>query len=174
MSDLRRWLVIHPEIQLLYPGEDVLLEQFESEVKNFVQLRNDAAHGVLEEIEGRSNLFRLCDVVNALILSIGSFMRKSIAVHLETSHKIKMLGVVTESFSNGAFIVRLAPSITIDKSTNLLVLSRNNCLMQSIQSLQINGRSVSKVKTKRDGLELGVRCSTPIKVGSTLLASFQF
>lgn len=170
LPNLRGWLANHPVIQDLYPGEDVLYEQFESEVKNFVQLRNDAAHGTLEDIEGASNLLRLCEIVQALIISIGSFMRKSILEYLQESKRVTLLGKVTEAFRNGACVVQLEPLITIEKQTNLFVLTRNHCIMQPIHSLQLNGSSISKVRTKAIGLEIGIKCAIPLKVGSRILA----
>lgn len=136
LGDFKSWLNKHPSIQTLYPGEDALFEQFESEIKNFVQLRNDAAHGTLEDLESTRNLLRLCDIVQALIFSIGSFMRRAILSHLETAKKVVLLGEVTEAFRNGACIIRLEPNAKIDKQTILFILGSNNCIVQNVQSLQ--------------------------------------
>ncbi|RYY47494.1 MAG: hypothetical protein EOO06_12375 [Chitinophagaceae bacterium] len=168
IGDVKSWISKHPQVKALYPGASSVHEQFESEVKDFVQLRNDAAHGTLDDLEGVDNLLRLCDVVHALVLSIGSFFRKSILGHFVSSSKVLPLGRVIDSFSNGAFVAKLGRAVTVDKVKGLYILSNSNCLVQKIDSMMFYGVGIAKITTKVEGVEVGLKCAELAKKGSKL------
>jgi hypothetical protein len=53
LDDLQGWLSHHDAIAALFDEQAALSDQVESELKNFIQLRNDAAHGSLSALAGR-------------------------------------------------------------------------------------------------------------------------
>ena len=169
VKDLKAWLNNHTLIKELYDDHTALFEQLESEMKNFIQLRNDAAHGTLSSLESKDNLFRLCDLNIAVIKSIGSYFRKFSLSHLTNSGRMNEIGVVSESFGrNGAFVALVKRGTHLKLGREIYFLSNNNCFKQSINSMRINDISVPGITTKINDLEVGIKCANPVKVGTRI------
>lgn len=163
LKDLGSWLAAHPNLKQLYPDEVSFYPQLEAEVKAFVQLRNDASHGTLEDLEGPDNLIRLCDLATSLLISIASFLRKSLVIQLELAGKMKNVGSITETFSNDAFISTTKNGTSIKVGDKIYIMSTSNCQPEVITSIMVNDQSVQEFTTESDDFEVGLKCENKVK-----------
>jgi len=163
LKDLNKWLSNHPSIKSLYAGDISIYTQLEAEIRGFIQLRNDASHGTLESIEGKDNLKRFCELVRALIIAISSFLRKSLLLMLQDAGKVNEIGVVTETFESKAFIAVVNEGVNIYNGGKIYLLDNSNCYSQIVKSLMICDTPVCRIKSKKDKLEIGLKCSEKVR-----------
>lgn len=169
LSGLRDWLESHPAIQELYPDENSVSEQLESEIKDFVQLRNDASHGLMDNLEGDENLNRICDVISSVVRSISSFLDKSLLLSMDENGVAKKLGVVTESFGeNGAFVAQVELGTSFEEGEKLYFVDGTNCYSQIIESIMINDVKVNQTVANKNDFEVGIKCMDRVKRNTSL------
>jgi hypothetical protein len=108
LQGFRGWLVCSEEIVSLYEEQTAIIEQLEAELRSFVLLRNDAAHGSLQALEGRDNLVRYCRLISALVKTMTAYFSRSLLMNRARVGKSRKIGIVTEVFPKaGAFIAQL-------------------------------------------------------------------
>jgi len=79
----------------------------ENELKQFVQYRNDAAHGVSDEVLAVSRIVEISEFVEALCSAICELFWSRFLSHKETNGTATVLGEVTEKFTNGAVVAKM-------------------------------------------------------------------
>lgn len=164
LTDFKNWLSSHPDIRALYQDGGSITEQFESEINDFVQLRNDASHGAIDSLEGDDNLVRLCEVVAAVVNAVSSFLTKSLILIMEDSGDLIHLGNVIESFGqNGSFITKIKKDTEVSEGDKLYFLGNNNCHSQTIESMMIDDQSITNLVAKNDDYEVGIKCADGVK-----------
>jgi hypothetical protein len=164
LKDFKSWVASHPDIKALYQDDSAITEQFESELKAFIQLRNDAAHGAIDSLEGDERLIRQCEVVAAIVKAASSFLTKSLIKIMEDSGALIHLGHVTESFGeNGAFVAKVKKDMEIAEGEKLYFLSNNNCHSQTVGSIMLNDKSVTSIVANNDDYEVGIKCTDAVK-----------
>lgn len=164
LKDLRGWLSRHPDICSLYTDDALIYEQLETELKNFVQLRNDAAHGVLDDLQGRDNLQRCCQLITHLVTAISSYLHKGLLLKRTEAGKARKIGAVSEVFEkSGAFIILVENGTALNKGGLIHLVGPNYCNSQKIQSLRINDINVDSVTAGYDDFEIGIKCEFNVK-----------
>lgn len=167
IKNLYQWLNNYPLIKSLYVDQLRISSQLESELKGFIQVRNDAAHGSLSSLESKENLIRLCDLVVALIQSLASCFRKYALYYLIESGNAKSIGTVTESFKrHTAFVVNINSGINLKIGMEIYCMTDENCLIQNVESLMINNVKIASITSKADSIGIGIKCEKFIKIGT--------
>lgn len=165
LKDFYKWIIEHPLTKDLYEGE-FKIEILESELKNFIQLRNDASHGTLDELddlEGFANLERFFLLIKNFIRIVSSFFRSNILGYYISTNKVAEVGYVSEIFRNGACIIKARRNVLIKVKTEFYLDEKNNCTKIVLDSLQINSANFTSVKCKQDDLEIGLKFSTSVR-----------
>lgn len=169
IKNLHQWLNNYPLIKNLYVDQLRISSQLESELKDFIQIRNDAAHGSLSSLESKENLIRMCDLVIALIQSVASCFRKSALFYLFNSGKAKLIGTVTESFKrHSAFVLNVNSGINIKIGMEIYCITDENCVMQNVESLMINNVKIISITSKVSLISVGIKCNNFIKKGAQI------
>lgn len=162
LNTLRSWLSNNKLIQELYPDGPYTYEQLSSEFSNFIQERNDAAHGSLDNIEGLETLDRYCDLVIAVSLALSSYLNKTLIVNSKNKRFIR-IGKVTETFTaNGAFIFTSKKGISLQTNSNITFIGEHYCYSLNLDSMQIDGTDIAGITTITNNLEIGMKCSSHI------------
>ncbi|PQJ10526.1 hypothetical protein CJD36_011160 [Flavipsychrobacter stenotrophus] len=170
LKNLQSWLTNHPEINKLYPEEgNRVFQLLESEVNEFVQLRNDASHGTMDSIIGRDSLNRSCDLIKAIIIAVGSFLTKNKLEHQEKVGKVGCIGFVSESFTrNGAFVAKIKAGTELYLNQELFFLDNKNCFVQTISTLRVNNIDTNPVNANADEFEVGIKCPNLVAINTKL------
>lgn len=154
------WISRSGEILALYEEHTSVSEQLAAEVKAFVQVRNDAAHGVLEDIAGKDVLIRYCKLVEALLRSITSYVYSRLLLRREGAGRVVRVGVVTEVFERaGAFVAQLQQGRAVLRGAEIHLVSAGHCERLEVQSLQVNGEDFDSVLATQDEFEVGIKCN---------------
>ncbi|MEC5399010.1 MAE_28990/MAE_18760 family HEPN-like nuclease [Uliginosibacterium sp. H1] len=161
LRDLRGWLSSNDRVVALYEEKSAVAEQLDAELGGFVQLRNDAAHGTLQTLEGRDNLERYCDLISALIAALAEYLAKCLLEHRVKAGKSKKVGVVTEVFARAnAFIVQLDSGSVLARGLSIHMVSSNQYRSDAILSMQVLGQEVDQVTADGQAFEVGLQCTS--------------
>lgn len=161
VTDLQGWLSHHSSIVSLYPDQGALWDQIESELKNFIQLRNDAAHGTLADLAGPDTLLRYCDLITALIESLSAYLYRQIVMGREAAGKVVLLGRVNEVFpAHRASIVPLQRGRSLTLGQRIHLVGQWSCVEAVVESLRIDEAPVSAITALHEALEVGLVSST--------------
>lgn len=169
LKGIRDWLARDDLVSALYPESDFVSEQLDAELKAFVQIRNDAAHGVLHDLEGKDNLTRFCQLIKSLIQAISSFLHKSLLLLRADAGKVVEIGTVTEVFQrNGAFVAQITCAAKLHRGMKIHVLGSNYCFLQQIDSIRVNNIDVDEIVADYPAFEVGLRCAMSPKRNAVL------
>jgi hypothetical protein len=169
LTALVSWLTKSSAIKNLYGGTSSIKEQLEAELQTFIQIRNDAAHGGLDDLEGKENLQTYCTLIRYLIESISEYMHKSLLDQRILAGKCKPIGKVTEIYNKpGAFIVQLKNKSVVYVGMNIHLLGENYCFSKAVESLRFEDKPVERIESDRDGLEVGITCQDLPKKNATV------
>lgn len=160
LSGIRTWLAHNESVMALYTESESVFEQLDAELRTFVQIRNDAAHGVLDDLQGKDNLERFCELMRSLILAISSFLHRSLLLQRASAGRARKIGEVTEVFhKNGAFIAKIENSERLQKGMKIHVLGANYCFLQQIDSIRVNDLDVEDIVAAHPAFEVGLKCA---------------
>lgn len=169
LKGFNSWLNHYQSIKTLYTEQSSVYEQVEAEIRNFILLRNDASHGELEDIEGKDNLARFCELIRALIHAISSYLHKCMVEHRSQVGKALGIGKVTEVLPKlEAFVAQVVKTTNLRKGMNIHFVGANYCYSQQILSLQVNDVDVESVVAACDGFEIGLKCRSTPKKGAKI------
>lgn len=169
LDDLQGWITHHEAIQALYEDKMAISSLVESELKNFVELRNDAAHGSLSNLPGSETLQRYCIMVSALIEAISSYFYREVILWRDRVGKAKCLGEVIEVFERPrAFILALEPKFSVAINSSVHMVGRWSCTESAIDSIHLDDQAMDGVAALGARLEVGLVCSTLPKRKSML------
>jgi MAE_28990/MAE_18760-like HEPN len=157
LPDLHGWLSHHQSILDLFPDSTSIWEQLEAELKNFIQLRNDAAHGAPTTLLGEDALSRACDLVGALVEALSSFVHHQAVLRCKAAGKCVAIGEVTEVFDRpGAFILALRARASIAVGGSIHLVGQWSCVETRVDSLQLNDVPIEGIGALVAGTEVGV------------------
>lgn len=169
LNDFESWSVNHKLICDFFETDTVTKETIESQIKNFVDLRNDASHGEIDNLVNVEIMKGKCNFINVFLEVIRQFIAKSLIVEMESKGKILKLGKVTESFGqNGAFVFIAKSGISISKSDKIYILEKNSFSSQEIDSIRLDDVCHDKLDVTIDNLEVGVKCLSLINKNALL------
>ncbi|MDP3812898.1 MAG: MAE_28990/MAE_18760 family HEPN-like nuclease [Hydrogenophaga sp.] len=160
LADLQGWLSHHEAIAALFDEPVALWGQVEAELKNFIQLRNDAAHGSLSSLAGPETLLRHCDLSSALVQALSAYLYRDVVLWRKKVNKVRRIGRVSEVFEKaGAFIVPLSPGMFVSMHERVHLVGRWSCVEATIESLKLEEHSIDGVGASSGDLEVGVVAS---------------
>lgn len=159
-KDLRSWLSHSAEVVDLYEERSAVVEQLEAELRDFVQTRNDAAHGVLEDLKGKDLLVRYCALIRSLVRAIAAHFHKSLLDQRTNAGRARHIATVIEVFPrSGAFVARLEEGHAVRLGMLVHLVGTGYCSLQKIESLQIDGVVVEQAVAERPNFEVGIKCA---------------
>lgn len=167
-KSLNSWLSNSPNLTSLYTHGTPVYEQLNSELTNFIQERNDAAHGNLSNIAGIPTLNRYCDLIQGLTIALSSFLQKKLLTHSNNKKSFKKIGKVTETFTAGAFVAIVKKGTSVESGTVLHFVGDHFCYSQTLNSIQIDGNSILGITAFSSKFEIGMKCDLPVSKKSII------
>jgi hypothetical protein len=133
----------------------------DAELVTFIQYRNDAAHGYVDEGFGKEQLLVYCGFMEALCRTL--YERSN---HWALSRKITLcqadkLGNITEEFRRVEAAIITVANATVTVGDRLFIQGNYYCYPATITSIQDNGKSQKSVTTVATK-ELGIRADVPL------------
>ncbi|CAB5624685.1 MAG: MAE_28990/MAE_18760 family HEPN-like nuclease [Klebsiella sp.] len=160
LTGLESWLIMSVKEYGLYESEERIKEQFESELNNIIEVRNDSSHGVPEQIGSQSILQRHCELIFLLVSSITSFVEREIFILLQLTGKTFKIGNVTEVFNKaGASIAKVNKKSLISLSVDYVFEDSFHFYTQKFCAVKLNDDDVStEFSVLENNVEIGIKC----------------
>jgi len=161
IKDVINWITCHPQVKTFM--NDVRGDQntVESELKSFVQYRNEAAHGVVNDVLSKEELLIHCDFIESLCQSMYERINHRVIsrrLELDTAREI---GHVTEEYRDN-IIVALLKNTTVKIDDRLYFMSDSYCYSSAIVNLQVDDVDTNPV-TVTDMREIGLKTAVKVK-----------
>lgn len=161
LTGLESWLIMSAKEYGLYDSEERIKEQFESELNNFIEVRNDSSHGVPEQIGSQSILQRHCELIFLLVSSISSFIEREIFILLQLAGKTHKIGNVTEVFNRvGASVAKVNKKSIISLGVDYVFEDSFHFYTQKFNTVKLNDDDVgAEFSAMDDNVEIGIKCN---------------
>lgn len=123
-----------------------IAEQANNKLTNFVQYRNDAAHGAvgLDEVLGSAGLEEYAVFIRSLSETVHQFLLKQALVFLEEDSRAQNVGLITEKFSNNIAVGTLQ-GVALSRGQMIYVVSEKLCAPRNVLNLRVNDLDVQSV-----------------------------
>ncbi|HEY3281758.1 MAG TPA: MAE_28990/MAE_18760 family HEPN-like nuclease [Armatimonadota bacterium] len=142
-------------------------ETAEAELRSFIQYRNDAAHGTLENLPGPMVLLGIIDFVEVLAEAIGELFYSHAVEAMAKCGLACQVGEVAERFTRADAVVARMSQITISTGDTLVASAEHYCIPVKIRSMQVDDKDRRRVRCGA-GTELGLRFDAQVGKGAKL------
>jgi hypothetical protein len=161
MKNVIHWITHHPRVKTFM--NDVRGEQntVESELKSFVQYRNEAAHGSVNDVLGKEELLIHCDFIAALCQAMYELVNHQVISRRLELAMAREVGRVTEEYHDN-IIVALLKNTTVEIDDRLYFMSDSYCYSSAIVSLQVDDVDTALV-TVTEAQEIGLKTTVKVK-----------
>ena len=135
------------------------------ELQEFINYRNEAAHGDLDSFQGAEILLELCDFVAALCKAIAEL----IDYHILQNRKIQEIGRITRWFPQPRAAGAKVKETTLSVGDSLFLVSKEKgyCQQVTIESIMIDEEEKREVKIGAER-EIGLKFNAPAREGLSL------
>lgn len=139
---------------------------FSSELDNFVELRNEAAHSPVEDTISTGRFLTIADFVLLTCELIAEIVSESAAARIAERRPSAELGVIEHVYHSGKVAILKMSSATIRVGEEILLVSKNgkNTRRAKILSIQENDADAMSV-TGANGQEVGIGLDTKCREG---------
>ena len=162
-SDIEKANAIEKYLKRADAGESI-----EQIIVEFVDFRNDAAHGRPDQILGTDALRQRIDFVEAFCHAISDAVTRHIVCEQVNSHPETVIGTVAETY-RGNVIVATCERGSLEVGQCLYFLRNADCRKATVESLQIDGVEKTSVEIFDEITEVGIRTSVRVKKKSQLV-----
>ncbi|NES78813.1 MULTISPECIES: MAE_28990/MAE_18760 family HEPN-like nuclease [Okeania] len=138
----------------------------EGELNQLISYRNEAAHGVVDEILGTQELLDLGDFIKALCQALAELVTYQIIQEQTSTGKAKEIGEITEWFKKPKAAVARINNSSLSIGTNVFLVSETSsyCRLATIESLKINDISQESIEITIEA-EVGLKFDIDAKKG---------
>jgi hypothetical protein len=151
--------VKHRAIEAFFSSESRLSETPESELKQIVDYRNEAAHGEVDQVLGTEVLIEVTEFFEALLQSIADFVQYDTLRRAKEVGKAQVLGIISERFRDDVVVVKIA-NAKLAVGDPIYIFGKGLTMIGEVKSIQLNDvdyPDVNITKEREVGLRLGVR-----------------
>jgi hypothetical protein len=163
------WLKKHREIK--YFIEEIRGDQstVEAELKRFIDYRNGAAHGGVDEILTTQELLDLGVFVKALCNALAELVTYQIILRKSMINRAKQIGKVIEWYPKSRAAVVQVKECTLSIEDGIWLISEANslCQLAIIQSIRIDDNAVDQQEIISE-VEVGLQFDLNAKTGMSL------
>jgi MAE_28990/MAE_18760-like HEPN len=176
VDNVTQWMDGHRLVRYFIVNVRVDSTTFEAELKNFLEYRNDAAHGRVDNFLGTEALLQFADFVEAVSGALVERLLEEFCKLRDRRGETVDCGVITEVFTKAGAVVAQIASVSIRTGEAIILRGERFCRFATVQSLQLNDVDVEIVNAEtitevglrlgqdvREGLRL---CKVPIQAGS--------
>ena len=140
----------------------------ESELREFIKYRNEAAHGPVDvdDVLGLSSILEMADFIEALCIAISELGTWNVLTLKSKRGEAKQVGEITERFSSGA-VVAVMREVEISLGDRLYVHSEACCYSTAISSIRLQDEPKEALSVNAE-TEVGLMFDCPVKKNRTL------
>ena len=164
ISDCEQWIASHPKMADHFQSQRKVNELAASKLFNFVQYRNDAAHGTVsvDEVLGQNEIEDYCEFFRSLMTALYEVVTKHAIDWLESNDNAKMIGSVSEIYQDNVIVAHIEGA-RISAGDTVYLRSLRSCVTRKILQIKVDDKSEECVILARP-VEVGLKLDgTPLK-----------
>lgn len=156
----------HPAMIAFFAAEQRLAADAGSELKRFIQDRNEAAHGglTISQILGQDELVEYVDFCTVLCLCIAERVQKAVLSKSIEVGKAELLCESNEVYKKGLVVIASVNG-TISNGMELYAIGGGRCYEIAVKSIQLDNEDIDGVTTTAGPLEVGFGLNLPVRKG---------
>lgn len=157
IPNCEQWIANHPKMVDHFQIQRRVNEQTASKLSNFVQYRNDAAHGAVsvDEVLGEQEIEDYCDFFYCLMVALYELVTDHAISWLEFNDNAKLIGAVSETF-RGNIVVAHVEGARISKGDTIYMRSSKSCVFRTVEQIRLNDKEEDDLIVARP-VEVGLR-----------------
>jgi hypothetical protein len=159
LAGMEKWVRNHNAVQTFFATQSRLSETAESELKQIVEYRNEAAHRDVDQVLGHEILIEVTEFFEALLRSIADFVQHDTLRRAKDVGRAHVLGVISERFRDDVVVAKIAKS-SLKTGDTIYIFGENLTMIGKIKSIQLDSvdHDAADIVGEREvGLRLGVR-----------------
>ena len=166
ISNTWQWVVKHRKVRNFIEEIRGNQNTAVTELNQLISYRNEAAHGVVDQILGTQELLDLGDFIKALCQALAELVTYQIIQKQTSIGKAKEIGEITEWFKKSKAAVAIINNSNLSRGTNVFLVSETSsyCRLSTIESIQINNTSQENIEIT-SATEVGLKFDIDAKKG---------
>jgi hypothetical protein len=159
LAGLEIWVTKHSAIEAFFAAQSRLSQTAESELKQIVEYRNEAAHDEVDQVLGTEVLAEVTEFFEALLQSITDFVQYDTLRRAKELGKAQILGLISERLHDDVVVAKIA-NLRIRIGDTVYIYGKGLTMIGTIQSIQLDdvNQDAADITDEREvGLRLGVR-----------------
>lgn len=161
IKNVIHWITAHPHVKAFMNDVRGGQNTVESELKSFVQYRNEAAHGSVNDVLGKEDLLIYCDFIAGLCQALYELVNHRVILRRLELNTAREVGRVIEEYHDN-IIVAVLHDTTVNTDDTIYFMSESYCYGATIFNIQVNDVDVNSV-TVVDMQEIGLKTSLKAK-----------
>jgi hypothetical protein len=163
------WHALEENTHILnHKAESDSNKSLEQIVLDLVTFRNDAAHGIPDDILGPDALNEWISFVRAFCRALADVITHRIVSAEATYNPNCVIGKVTKAFESNRVIVTCELG-ALRVGESIYFLREKDCMNAQIESLQLNDINHEEIHIEHRGVEVGMRTSIQVRRKSRLV-----
>ena len=166
ISKAWRWVINHKKIKNVIEEIRGYSNACETELNELITYRNEAAHGVVDEIFLTEKLLNLVDFTKCLCQVLAELVAYEIFEKQISIGKAQEIGEVTEWYKKSKAVVAKINNSNLSIGTNVLLVKEtsSDCRLARIESIQVDDISQESIKITNE-IEVGLKFDIDAKKG---------
>jgi hypothetical protein len=167
IPDAWGWVRNHPAVQTFCEDIRGNSSTPESELRNFVLRRNEAAHGTVNEVLSVEEIGKIGDFVVVLCEGLGDLCMLRVVqrrIELGTARKI---GSIIREFSHNVIGAEMS-ACTVAVGDEFVIVRPSECYKVTVQSIQVNHADFPRLDTT-ESQQVGFGITRTAKVGADIV-----
>lgn len=159
LSGIEGWVTKHSAVESFFSAQSRLSDTAESELKQIVEYRNEAAHGDVDQVLGTEVLVEVAEFFEALLRSIADFVQYDTLRRAKEIGMAQVLGVISERFREDIVVAKIA-NASLEVGDVIYIYGKSVTMIGEIKSIQLDGVDfpAADITDEREvGLRLGIR-----------------
>lgn len=163
------WIEKHRSIEHFFKEIRGNQNTAEAELKELIDYRNEASHGLPDEVLGSEALLELCDFVETLCKALAELVTFKVIERKKTICQAREIGRITEWLTDIKVVIAKFEHTTLLVGSTLFLVSEGTscCYLATIESIQDNGVSVKELHITTEK-EVGLKFDVDAKKGLRL------
>jgi len=167
ITDSWQWVNNHTKVARFIQEVRGNASSAESELRNFIQYRNRAAHGDVDDVLAIDEIDKIADFLVAVCEALSELVMCSVIRHRQEAGRAEPIGEIIAEFGGQIVGVETAP-VALAVGETLIVLRENACYFAVVHSMEENHVAFQAMQTVQ-GQKVALRLSRDAKVGGRLL-----
>lgn len=161
-----KWVMNHRKVKHFVEEIRGNQNTAEGELNQLISYRNEAAHGVVDEILGTQELLDLGDFIKALCQALAELVNYQIIQKQTFTGKAKEIGKITRWFDRKKVVRAKINNSNLSIGTSIFLVSETSsyCRLAKIESIKINETSQESIEITSE-TEVGLKFDIDAKKG---------